>query len=158
MAPRTKKPLDDSPENAFQRLVRLCNQQERSSSEVKQRLLRIGFSEDNATAAVERAVRCGLVDDARYADILVRSRVSQGRGLSGIATELKKQGIDPDEVQAYADALEEIDDEQELQRAIEFLNRHPSHSKNLVASAYRKLVTKGYRSSIALEAAKRWAG
>ena len=56
---------------------------EQSSSALRSRLVREGFPEGAACAAVERAVACGLVDDRRYADVLVRSRLAQGRGRRG---------------------------------------------------------------------------
>lgn len=148
--------LDD--EYAFKRLTRLCLQQERSSKEVLQRLENLGFSEAVSMRAIQRAKSCGLLDDLRYAEILVRSRISQGRGLKGIERELLQVGINPEDVSEYQDALSEIDGDAEYRRAMKFLSSHPPKAKNVRDSAYRKLINKGFSSHIAAQAAKTWAG
>ena len=82
-------------EKAFSRISRLVASRERCACELEKRLVQDGFSERDAQSAIARAVSCGMVDDLRYADILVRSRVSQGRGRAGIEEELNRCGIDP---------------------------------------------------------------
>lgn len=143
---------------AFKRLTRLCMQQERSSMDAKARLKRIGFAEDVIEEAISRAQKCGLLSDSRYAEVLVRSRLSQGRGLKGIEDELRRAGIDAWEVDEYQEATQSISPEEEYARALDFLSKHPTRAKNARAAAYRKLVSKGYSSSVAARAAKAWAG
>lgn len=48
-----------------------------------------------ADAAIERALSVGYLDDTRFADVLVRSRLRSGKGMSGILRELRTHGIDP---------------------------------------------------------------
>ena len=119
--------------------------------------MREGFSEEDAAAAVARAVACGLVDDRRYADVLVRSRLAQGKGRRGIAAELAELGIDAEGVAALAEGGQgDGDDAGELARALAVLDRRPPRAKNLRDAAYRRLVQKGYGSSVASSAARRW--
>ena len=116
-----------------------------------------GFDSQVAQAAIERALRCGLISDERFADVLVRSRLSQGRGLQGIAAELVTLDIDPYSVTAYLEATEGQTGPDELARALAFLDAKPPRGKRLRDSAYRKLMQKGYGASVSASAARIWS-
>lgn len=143
-------------EEGFSKICRLVNVRERCSKELHDRLVRDGFPEDVARAAVGRAVRCGLVDDERFADTLVRSRLSQGKGIEGIRRELQGFGIDACSVEALQSFSDGHAHDREVSRAVDLLRRKPPRSKNPRASAYRRLMTKGYSSSVAADASRMW--
>lgn len=145
-----------STQEAFQKIVRLVRMREQASVTLRQRLAREGFSEEAIDGALARAVACGLVDDRRYADVLVRSRLSQGRGRRGIAAELASLGVDVSEVDAFTEQELVGDDSEEIERAVAVLERKPPRSKNRRDAAYRRLVQKGYSSAVASSAARRW--
>lgn len=149
---------DESPEEelrrALKKVERLCAVREQASAPLKRRLVADGFSEESAEEAVACAVRWGYVDDARYADALVRSRLAAGKGCVGIARELSEAGIDPSSVASLLDA--EADDDAESERALALLRRKPPRAKNAREAAYRRLVQKGFSSSTAARAARRW--
>ena len=156
-----KRPLPDKAKreagkDAFSKIVALVNVCDRSEKALRERLAQAEFSESEIEDAVERAKRCGIIDDLRYADILIRSRLNQGKGAVGIERELREQGVDIDQVAGWPFGFG-VDDESERQRALAFLEAHPSRSKNKREGAYRKLVQKGYASSIAASAARTWA-
>lgn len=149
-----KEPAFDH-EAAMRKIERLCSLREQASAALRERLVRDGFSEKVAEEAVGRAVECGLVDDARFADVLVRCRLAAGKGCAGIARELASHGIDPAHVESYLDAAEAGSDV-ELSRALDLLERKPPRAKNVREAAYRRLVGKGFSSSIASSAARTW--
>lgn len=149
-----KEPAFDY-EAAMRKIERLCSLREQASAALRERLVRDGFSEKVAEEAVGRAVECGLVDDARFADVLVRCRLAAGKGCAGIARELASHGIDPAHVESYLDAAEAGSDA-ELSRALDLLERKPPRAKNAREAAYRRLVGKGFSSSIASSAARTW--
>lgn len=153
-----KASLELNSEYAFKRLTTLCLHQERSTKEVHERLKRIGFEESVADEAIKRAVNCGLIDDMRYADILVRSRISQGRGSQGIENELRRLGLDPYDVAAFNEYCAMDEPSSEYDRAMKFLAAHPTRSKNPKNACYRKLVMKGYSASLASRAARDFCG
>ena len=64
----------------FDKLVQLCSVRERSSAELAKRLTTYGYPEDEAREAIAKAQRLGIVDDARFADLFIRSRLAAGRG------------------------------------------------------------------------------
>ena len=141
--------------SAFRKIIDLVNASDKSEAAIRDRLARYDFSAAEIDDAVERAKECGFIDDLRYADVLIRSRVAQGKGSSGIERELKSHGIDVIDVPGWPDEFG-IDYSMELERAIDFLKRKPPQSKNAREAAFRKLVNKGYSTSISSSAAREW--
>lgn len=147
--------LTDS-EAAFKKIVALVNVSDRSERSLRERLAQAGFSESAIEPAIERAKDYAFIDDIRFAEILIRSRVSQGKGSAGIARELSEHGIDVDTVPGWPYEYP-FEHDEELARAIDVLERKPPRSKNLRDGAYRRLVQRGYPSSIASSAARIWS-
>lgn len=166
---------------AFEKVTRLACARERGSRELADRLVRDGFSREVAESAVRRALDCSLIDDTRYGAVLIRTRVAQGRGRKGIEDELERAGIVASDIPGWPEEFFSVDDfdpfrvnanaedgvvgysfgsvssdEQEIERALALLRRKPPRSKNIQASAYRKLVTKGYSTSVASAATRRF--
>ena len=158
-SPRTKsscEELDPSDsDRALKRIVYWVNVSERSEHAVRERLELEGFTDEAINEAVGRAIGYGFIDDMRFAASLIRSRLRKGRGDAGIRRELAAHGIDLDDVPGWPYEFVESDDEQ-LERALAYLDRHPTRSKNKREGAYRKLVQNGYPAAIASNAARLW--
>lgn len=150
---------DASPEELLKRakkkIERLCAVRERCTSEVAKRLQRDDFPEDVVDEAVAWAVRCGFIDDARFADVFTRSRLAAGKGTAGISRELASFGIDPQTVESLTDH-EDLGRDNEIKRALDLLHRKPPRAKNARDAAYRRLVQKGFSSDVASSAAREW--
>ena len=150
---------NEQSDRVFSKIGKLASRREYSHEGMRRRLLRYDFEEQDIEDALARADRCGLLDDARYAEVLVRSRLSQGKGLCGIARELRQDGIEPLSVPLYVEAQSMGSGlpHREVDRALEVLRSRPPHAKNPRQSAYRRLLSRGYDSSTASSAARIWA-
>lgn len=147
-------PSRDSSPSVFDRIVRLVASRERCTSELRSRMIREGYLPDDVDAAIRRSVECGLVDDVRFADVLIRTRLGQGRGRRGIEDELKRLGIALSDVCGWPESYFGEQASAETERALDVLRRHPPKSKNVLQSAYRKLVSKGFEPSVASAASR----
>lgn len=146
---KEKKPV-------FSALVHLCSIRDRSCAELNERLQKDGYPPAEVQEAIERATECGLVDDARFADCFVRTKVAAGKGRVWIQRELSiKHGFDAERLEGWPGeyGLSECD---QLESAISFLKTHPPRAKDLYSSAYRKLAQRGYSASVARDAARTW--
>ena len=142
-------------EKAFKKVVAILNAGDKSEKALRKRLRDTGFSDDEIEQAITRALDYGFIDDMRFADVLVRSRISQGKGCAGIERELRENDIDPAMVPGWPFEFG-IDDDSETSRALDLLRRKPPRAKNLRDAAFRKLVQKGFSVSIASTAARAW--
>lgn len=140
---------------AFDKIVALVNASEKSEQSLRERLQRAGFEDSIIEEALGKARDYRIVDDDRFAALLIRSRLNQGRGSIGIERDLKKNGIDPESLEGWPDAFG-IDYDEEVRIAIEFLERKPPRSKNLREGAYRRAMQRGFPSSVASTAARLW--
>lgn len=146
--------VSPSQNKAFAKVARLAGMREYSRAELQARLMRDGFEEADVSHAITRALDCGLIDDARFGAVLVRSRVAQGKGLRGIVEELAQHDITPESIEGWPDEFFPEEESDEHARALELLRRKPPRAKNIQAAAFRKLVQKGYDIGVASSAAR----
>ena len=145
--------LDDGSKRAFKKIVTLVNHADRSEKSIRERLVHDGFCEDDIEIAVQKASDCGFIDDMRFAEVLIRSRVSQFKGSAGIVRELSEHGIEATDVPGWPHDFG-VSHEEEIERALAYLRKKPPHSKNTRDGAYRKLVQRGFSSEIASSASR----
>lgn len=96
---KPKKPLDPKTQ-----ALKLLARREHSARELKRKLAARGVSDDDAAAAVEHAMAENWQSDARYAGMLVRTRIAGGYGPVRIEAELEVAGVPSEQIRA---ALEE---------------------------------------------------
>lgn len=93
--------------------MRLLARRAHSRAELRQKLARRGYEEVEVGSAMARLAEMGYLDDAAFAQGLVRRR-SATRGSLAVAAELTAKGIDR---QGTAEALAELDAERQLASA-----------------------------------------
>lgn len=147
---------DNDPESAFRRIERWLSVRDRSIAETKERLQRERFTDKAINEALERAIRCGYLDDARFAEGFIRSRLRASKGIEGIVRDLKDHRIDATSIPGFPDTFLEEQGGQ-LENAIRLLERKPPRAKNKRQAAYAKLIRNGFSSAIASSAVKAWS-
>ena len=91
--------------SAKQRALKLLTRREHSARELKRKLLDRGVDENEADAAVTELTDAGWQSDQRYAEMIVRVRIAQGRGPIRIRFELEQAGIS---AHLIANAMNEV--------------------------------------------------
>ena len=95
------KPKDESSNpDAYRQALGLLVRREHSRRELRRKLDARGADAKQAEAALERLVGQGYQDDARFAEMLVRTRINAGYGPLHIRAELGTHGIASDTVGA----------------------------------------------------------
>lgn len=146
--------VDEQSKRAFDRILRIVNKREISSSKMRTKLEMAGFCEEAISSSLEEARRLRYIDDVRYSECLIRTTLSMGKGLSRIEHEIRSLGVDIFELESYQQYLED-GEEAQMERALAVLAHHSSRSKNIYASCFRKLISKGFSASIAKSATKK---
>ena len=125
----------------------------RSRAQLRTAITRKGVSEDVAERVLDRFTEVGLVDDAAYAELLVRSRHA-GRGLArrALARELHAKGIAREVAE---EALGGIDGEDERRTARALVARKAGGMAGLDPQRRRRrlvgmLARRGYSPALAV--------
>ncbi|WP_166846830.1 regulatory protein RecX [Isoptericola sp. BMS4] len=149
--------LDDATEKAREALLRVLSAAPKSRAELEQSLARKGYPEAVVGPVLDRFDEVGLVDDAGYAEMIVRTRHAE-RGLSrrALAMELRRRGIDED---TAATALEQVDGDDEREAALALARKHVGRTRGLerdvrVRRAVGSLGRKGYAPGVAFGAVR----
>ncbi|WP_307796925.1 regulatory protein RecX [Williamsia soli] len=145
--------------SAYDAALRLLGVRARSRSELSKRLQDKDFPAEEIDSVMERLERQQLLDDNDFAQQWVRSRhLHSGKGRAALRHELRNKGVDQVIID---DALSQVDDDAEHDRAAELLRRkthrltaedlierdaRDRHTRRLVAM----LVRRGYSPSLAL--------
>ncbi|QDW64643.1 regulatory protein RecX [Oerskovia sp. KBS0722] len=116
-------------------------------------MTRKGYPPEVLEPILERFEEVGLVDDAEYAGMLVRTRHGE-RGLSrrAIAQELRRKGIDDD---TATEALDQVDEDDEAEAARDLVQRRLARTTGLDREVRTRrivgmLARRGYSPSLAL--------
>ena len=134
------------------RVESLLGRRDYSSAELSEKLRTDGYPTSVTDELVERAVSCGLVDDARFGAAFARSKVASGWGRLRIERELERRGVSPDTIEGWPDEYVSSDDERE--RALLLARRRRLTGKNDYEKTVRFLCGRGYSLSLSAEVAR----
>jgi regulatory protein len=105
----------DPEAQARQVCLRLLTAAPRTRAQLAQALRRHGIPNETAEAVLARFTDVGLIDDAAFARAWVESRhYSRGLSRRSLSAELRRQGIETEEIR---DAVDTLDPEQEVATA-----------------------------------------
>jgi len=104
MARRSSDKQDEP--SAYEKALGLLARREHSARELKNKLARRGFDADENAAALERLQSRDFQNDARFGEMLVRSRIEGGYGARWIIAELRTHGIGEEDAAALVAAAE----------------------------------------------------
>lgn len=159
-ANRDSHPADEAseagPDDQFRQAKSVCLRllavRPRTRAGLATALARKGFDEETAGEVLDRLERAKLIDDAEYAEMMVRTKhTHQGLGRQGVKSQLIRQGVDAETAEQAVGA---IDPAEEEQRARELVHKRLRGMKRLDDQAViRRLVAalarKGYPQGLA---------
>jgi regulatory protein len=141
----------DPEAQARQICLRLLTAAPRTRAQLAQALRRRGVPSEAAETVLSRFTDVGLIDDAAFARAWVESR-HHSRGLSrrSLSAELRRQGVDTDEIR---EAVDTLDPEQEVATARRLIERKMAGTRGQppevrVRRAASALARKGYPAGL----------
>ncbi|MDZ4169412.1 MAG: regulatory protein RecX [Coriobacteriia bacterium] len=132
---------------ARDRVLRMLSSRERSRADVASRLQTDGYSVALSETICGRFVELGLIDDDRFARMLVRTQARSGFGGRRIAADLRRHGVA--ETIATAALAEEYGSETELLRTL--LANRPRRDSDSREKVLRRFVNRGFSVTQVLE-------
>ncbi len=135
------------------RLTSMVDRRDYSSKEAADRLLCAGYPRAVVDDVCARAREGRLLDDVRFAEAFIRSKVYSGWGLRRIEQELSRRGVDASSVAGWPDDF--LEGESELDRAWELVSRRSVPARNPYEKTVRYLVGRGYSYDVAKRCAAR---
>ena len=148
---------EEATDAARETVLRSLTAAPKSRSELERSLARKGYPEHVVTPLLDRLDDVGLVDDAGYAELIVRTRHAE-RGLArrAIAMELRRRGIDDE---TASDALEQVDGDDERAAADALARKHVARTRGLdtevrIRRAVASIARKGHAPGVAFAAVR----
>lgn len=141
---------------ALRDALRLLNERLRSTAEVRERLMRRGYEEEQVERVLSRLTELGLLDDRAFARAWVENRQAfRPRGRPALAAELRKKGLSPEVI---AEALASSSPEEEAAQALELARRRAPALRGLDRPAFlRRLQSFLARRGFSAEVVRRVA-
>ncbi len=137
---------------AFERACSKLSARERPGKDVLNLLVQEGYPAEASQAAVDKAKRCGVISDARYAQAFVNSKTRAGWGKARISRELERFGLSLED--AGDVALDSLTHDREYERALAAASRRAMPSKNPTEKIARFLMGRGFATGLSLRVAK----
>jgi regulatory protein len=147
--------VEDATELAREAVLRTLTAAPKSRAELERSLARKGYPEHVVEPVLDRMAEVALVDDAAYADMIVRTRhAERGQARRAISAELRRRGID---TETADEALSQIDGEDEAEAAAVLARKHVARTRGLdrdkrVRRAVGALSRKGHGPGVAFAA------
>ncbi|HEX6351885.1 regulatory protein RecX [Actinophytocola sp.] len=148
---------EDPVQQAKDICLRLLTARPRTRTELAQALARKGVDSDVADQVLGRLDEVGLIDDAAFAEVWVRSRHNfQGLSRRALAVELRRKGV-ADE--SAAEALAAVDGDAEEERARQLVRKRlrvlgDADEATKIRRLVGMLARKGYSEGLAYRVVK----
>ena len=138
---------DNFQKSALNKIINYCNYRDRSTKEIKIKLLDLNYSIEIIDSAISQAIELGIVDNFRFSKSFSRGKNQKNRwGKIKIAYELKNKGLNNKEITFGLESIEEKTYYKVLMKSIEVYKRK---SKNFEKNKLIKhLINKGYETSL----------
>jgi regulatory protein len=94
------------PPSAYSRALSLLGRREHSRRELRSKLAQRGVEAEEIEVAFDQLDQHDFQSDERFAEVLVRSRISQGHGPVRILAELRQHGIEGEAARTAIDAAQ----------------------------------------------------
>ena len=136
--------MTEVPADIMAKMERFCAMQERCENDVRRKLTSFHLSDSQKDAIVESLIENRYLDEGRYVELFVRSKVKSAWGRQKIVAALRAKGIPSGLIEQACSEIQTDDYQEKLLEAIEKWRRsYPDESPNS-PKLIRHLLSKGY--------------
>ena len=145
---------DNFQKSALNKIINYCNYRDRSTKEIKIKLLDLNYSIEIIDSAISQAIELGIADNFRFSKSFSRGKNQKNRwGKIKIAYELKNKGLNNKEITFGIESIKEKTYYKVLMKSIEVYKRK---SKNFEKNKLIKhLINKGYETALVISTIKK---
>ena len=142
---RTRKRVTmEIPSEIMTKMERFCAWQERCENDVRKKLTSFHLSDNQKDVVIAALKQNQFLDEERYVEVFVRSKVNAGWGRQKIWAVLRTKQIPADLVDRYCTQIPADDYREAIRKAIEKWRRaHPDEEPNS-PKLVRHLLSKGF--------------
>ncbi len=132
------------PSDIMSKMERFCAWQERCENDVRRKLTSFRLSESQEEAVLKSLKENGFLDESRYVESFVRSKVKATWGRQKIVAALRAKGIPSALIHSACEKISDDDYADRLRNAIKKWNRSHPDVENAREKLIRHLLSKGY--------------
>lgn len=132
------------PSDIMAKMERFCAWQERCENDVRRKLTSFRLSDSQEDAVVKSLKENCFLDEHRYVESFVRSKVKASWGRQKIVAALRAKGIPSDLIQSACSEISADDYTDRLRTAIDKWQRLHPDAANAREKLIRHLASKGY--------------
>ena len=145
---------DNFQKSALNKIINYCNYRDRSTKEIKIKLLNLNYSIEIIDSAISQAIELRIVDNFRFSKSFSRGKNQKNRwGKIKIAYELKNKGLNDKEITFGLESIEEKSYYKILMKSIEVYKRKSKiFEKNKLI---KHLINKGYETALVISTIKK---
>ena len=136
--------MTEFPPEIMTKMERFCAWQERCENDVRRKLASFSLSDGQQDAIVKMLRENRFLDDERYVESFVRSKVKASWGKQKIVAALRAKRISPVLVERYSARIPAADYQEQLRSAIEKWQRQHPDVAHAREKLIRHLLSKGY--------------
>lgn len=133
-------------ELCYTRSLNLINKKDYSEAELHTKLLREGYKETAVDFALGKLKEHNFINDTRYAECYIRSKIALGWGRKKIEQQLYLKGVSFAQLEGYPESYFKPQDE--LETIMRLLERKRLPDKNPYQKLYAFFARKGFNSSV----------
>ncbi len=127
------------------------SRRDHASGELRDKLKRYGYRDQEIDRALETATERRYLDDSRFTSYFIEERIRRGWGRRKIESELYRRGVRTEDIEGYPDRF--FSEESDLERALWLLEKKVCPEVRAKEKFVRFLVSRGYSYSVAIQAA-----
>ncbi len=133
-------------------LTEMLSRRDYAVGEARERLRNYGYRDVEIDMALSKAIDARFLDDHRFATYFISERIRRGWGRRKIEGELRRRGIDVNDLPDYPEGY--FSDDDELERAIGLLSRKTIPAARPQEKLIRHLMGKGFSYSVSAAAVR----